>query len=129
MSIPGLRKLNTNSYFKKERFPDSFFQIFPDMEVLEETLQWASIWMARRLEKREYVQKKGMLPIEKMLIHIAFNQLSNAQLEYWMDIQRQKIIDLVVEMETEQEIKPKVTQKEPEPVRVTKQDAADKECR
>ena len=75
-----------------------------------------------------------MLPIEKMLIHIAFNQLSNVQLEYWMDIQRQKIIDLVVEMETEQgmqepKIEPKVTQKEPEPVRSAKQDAADKECR
>ena len=78
-----------------------------------------------------------MLPIEKMLIHIAFNQLSNGQLEYWMDIQRQKIIDLVVEsseMEMEQgmqepKIEPKVTQKKPEPVRAAKQDAADKECR
>ena len=41
-----------------------------------------------------------MLPIEKMLIHITFNQL-----EYWMDIQRQKIIDLIVkssEIETAQ---------------------------
>ena len=78
-----------------------------------------------------------MLPIEKMLIHIAFNQLSNVQLEYWMDIQRQKIIDLVVEsseMELEQgmqekKIEPKVTQKELEPVQAAKQDAADKECR
>ena len=134
LSIPGLRKLNPNSFFKKEQFPDSFFQIAPDVEVLEETLQWASIWMARRLEKREYVHKKGMLPIEKMLIHIAFNQLSNEQLEYWMDIQRQKIIDLVVEsteMETVQEpkIEPKATQKEAEPVRAAKQDAAEKECR
>ena len=53
-----------------------------------------------------------MLPIEKMLIHIAFNQLSNGQLEYWMDIQRQKIIDLVVEsseMEKEPKIESKVT--------------------
>ena len=61
-----------------------------------------------------------MLPIEKMLIHIAFNQLSNAQLEYWMDIQRQMIIDLVVEsteIETAQGMQePKVTQKEAEPV-------------
>merc|ERR1719193_1758698 len=40
-----------------------------------------------------------------MLIHIAFNQLSNGQLEYWMDIQRQKIIDLVVESsEMEKEV-------------------------
>merc|ERR1712130_379625 len=132
LSIHGLRKLNPNSFFKKEQFPDSFFQIAPDVEVLEETLQWASIWMARRLEKREYVHKKGILPIEKMLIHIAFNQLSNEQLEYWMDIQRQKIIDLVVEStETVQElrIEPKATQKEAEPVRAAKQDAAEKECR
>ena len=72
-----------------------------------------------------------------LVIHIAFNQLSNAQLEYWMDIQRQKIIDLVIEsseMETEQKkvepkIQPKASQKEPEPVRAAKQDAGEKECR
>ena len=119
----------TQSELTFQEGTDSFFQIAPDVEVLKETLHRASIWMARRLEKREYVHKKGMIPIQKMLIHIAFNQLSNGQLEYWMDIQRQKIIDLVVEMETEQEIKPKVTQKEPEPIRAAKQDAADKECR
>ena len=137
LTIPGLRKHNPNSFFKREQFPDSFFQIAPDVEVLEETLQWSSIWVARRLEKREYVHEKGMIQIEKMLIHIAFNQLSNAQLEYWMDIQRQKIIDLVIkssEMEAEQEkvepkIEPKASQKEPEPVRAAKQDAGEKECR
>ena len=135
MSIAGLKKLNPNSVFKREQFPDSFFQITPDVEVLEETLQWASIWLARRLEKREYVLKKGMFPIEKMLIHIAFNQLSNEQLEYWMDIQRQKIIDLVEEsskMEQEKvepKIDPKANQKKGELVPAAKQDAAEKECR
>ena len=79
MTIPGLRKHNPNSFFKREQFPDSFFQIAPDVEVLEETLQWSSIWLARRLEKREYVFKKGMLPIEKMLDNQTTNKDQNGR--------------------------------------------------
>ena len=85
---------------------------------------------SRRLEKREYFYAKGMLPIEKMLIHIAFNQLSNAQLEDWMDAQRQKIMALVtMEMETGQGKVEQKSEREPDLVKTAKQEAAEKECR
>ena len=130
LTIAGLRKLNPNSNFQKEQFPESFFQLAPDVEILEETLQWASVWLARRLEKREYFYAKGMLPIEKMLIHIAFNQLSNAQLEDWMDAQRQKIMALVtMEMETGEGKVEQKSEREPDLVKTAKQEAAEKECR
>ena len=130
LTIAGLKKLNPNSNFQKEQFPESFFQLAPDVEILEETLQWASVWLARRLEKREYFYAKGMLPIEKMLIHIAFNQLSNAQLEDWMDAQRQKIMALVtMEMETGQGKVEQKSEREPDLVKTAKQEAAEKECR
>ena len=130
LSVEVLAKLNPNSVFKREQFPEEFFQTSSDVDVLEETLQWAMAWRARRLERREYVPT--YLPIEVMTLDVAFNSLSNAQLDCWMNIQRQKIIDLCTEMEGQQgesELGKELKANKKEPVQETKQEQAEKECR
>ena len=131
LSVEVLAKLNPNSVFKREQFPEEFFQTSSDVDVLEETLQWAMAWRARRLERREYVPT--YLPIEVMTLDVAFNSLSNAQLDYWMDIQRDKIMVLAsIEMEGQQggpEHGKELKANKKEPVQETKQEQAEKECR
>jgi len=101
LSIEDLESLNPNTVFKKAQLPSVFQQPSNDVDILEESLQWACLWMLRRKEKKDYVWQKGMLKIEKMLMHIAFNQLSNDQLQEWMDVQRQKIMEIMMAEEQE----------------------------
>ena len=91
LSISDLDKLPKDTVFRKDHFPSTFFETDIDVEVLEEVLQWTTAWLRRREDREDYVQRKKMLPIEGLHIHLAFNQLSNDQLRVWRGSVQQKI--------------------------------------
>ena len=89
LTLSDISSLPSNFQFKREMFPTNF--LLPPAQLSEDSVReitaWTNRWLRRMANRDKYETdgKKGKyLPMEKMFINLAFNQLSKGQLRYWL---------------------------------------------
>ena len=89
LTLSDIPSLPSKYHFKAEMFPKRF--LLPPTQLskisLTEITSWTNQWLRKmpNRDKYELDGKKGKyLPLEKMYINLAFNQLSKGQLRYWL---------------------------------------------
>jgi len=90
-----LKNLPGSHFFFKKEFPSFFFTRCKCREKhceltikkLRSRVVWSGVWLTRRDDKEESQQFDGNL-----VIHDAFNTLSNRQLEMWKKTQEERLL-------------------------------------
>ena len=88
LALSDISSLPSKFHFKTEMFPKRF--LLPPAQLSEnsvtEITSWTNHWLRRMArDKYEIDGKKGKyIPLEKMFINLAFNQLPKGQLRYWL---------------------------------------------
>ena len=89
LALSDISSLPSKFHFKTEMFPKRF--LLPPAQLSEDSVReitsWTNQWLSRMANRDKYEideKKRKYLPIEKMFINLAFNQLSKGQLRYWL---------------------------------------------